>query len=996
MIPVFRRTVLGGIALWVLFPGGWLGALPSWVDNSSLPCFPPIRDQNSATGSCIPWATSYYNLGYMTAKERGWDIRSLTNTNQQFSPEWTYNFNNGGQNVGTSDILAVDLLKTSGVAPWSDLPYVAFEVTKWATNGGAYRRALAHRIVDVTNIYFMDTATGRNAVKQKLYEGSVLYLGLYSTGLQWTRLTNDPSTTADDPWTNEWVVDYSRTGGGHCVSIVGYNDDVWCDINRNGVVDTNEKGAWKIANSEGSTFKNNGFFWIAYDAMGLTSSVVPAPTGQSSRIELGQVSNRGVALEVRPVYAPKVVAEFTLSHLSRNQLNVYLGLGSVSNNDTAPTVTWAPSGRVLQVRGGAYAFDGTGVEKDATFCMDFTDLVSNAGPDTRWFLSMIDTATGSNLTFRHFKLYECGSGTDLLVGSNTNQGVFDGPAVFHRYIDWPYTPSTGNTPPTIAPISGFSAPTNAPIVLPFTASDAQTALPGLSFRMTSSDPSIIPNGSVVYDRSGANPVATITPRVGAAGNVTLTLRVTDALGLWAETTVAVALTNQTFTNPVPQVTASHGSLVTNAPFTLTLTADRDGGRVSTNGSNWGSFATTTNLTIHGAVTVWTFGRDAWGNTSATNQRVFGWDGTAPTVTGLLPTQTTNGGFILTLGVDEPWGQVTTNGGTSWITFSTQGLALPILTTTTVSVFGRDNLGNTGATNTAVYTIPAPVVTVDKGDLVTNQAFNLTLTTSRPNGQVSTNGTDFLPFPAVTNLVLDRATTVWTRGVDTNGVTGAVQSNVYRWDTTPPVVTGLGSGFSTNRSFSVAVGLSEGRGYLSTNEGGSWSEFTTSGTNLEITGTTTVWAFGRDDAGNVGATNRATWVFVPFLSGTAMGNLLAEVPQAEVQQEIRSLYTSAPAKVEGLLAEQTGGRLVAPPVSLPGKPVLLLLPKVSDGYVSGEIKILDRQGRTIARWTHPATSGAVALWSKKDSNGQKVRNGMYVVELVSGGRVYRTLTLVNEP
>ena len=52
------------------------------------------------------------------------------------------------------------------------------------------------------------------------------------------------------------------------MTIVGYNDAIWTDVNGNAVVDPGEKGAFKIANSWGSTWQDNGFIWLAYDALG--------------------------------------------------------------------------------------------------------------------------------------------------------------------------------------------------------------------------------------------------------------------------------------------------------------------------------------------------------------------------------------------------------------------------------------------------------------------------------------------------------------------------------------------------------------------------------------------------------------------------------------------------------------------------------------------------------------------------------------------------------
>lgn len=57
------------------------------------------------------------------------------------------------------------------------------------------------------------------------------------------------------------------------MAVVGYNDDIWVDVNDNGKVESGEMGAFKIVNSWGPGYANDGFIWMAYDAVNLFSSV---------------------------------------------------------------------------------------------------------------------------------------------------------------------------------------------------------------------------------------------------------------------------------------------------------------------------------------------------------------------------------------------------------------------------------------------------------------------------------------------------------------------------------------------------------------------------------------------------------------------------------------------------------------------------------------------------------------------------------------------------
>lgn len=535
----------------------------SSVDNSQLPSFPPIRSQGAISPSCVSWATTYYTMSYMTARERGWDITSTTDNTNKFSPEFIYNRLNGGVGNSIVSTNANRILVTSGGVMWSDFPYIDGEYTKWLASGAAYRKALNYRISPgikydaggnpdalantenfITNI---DTVAGQQAIRAKLLEGYILYVGVTNFfGFKYAALGNDQTTAADDPYVGQSIVTYgsSGAGGGHAMTIVGYNDDLWVDINNNGSVDPKEKGAFKIAHSGGTSYRNNGFIWIAYDAIAASSAIPEVVAGQTNRIPVFQPLQTAVYVDAAPVYSPKIVAEFTINHAKRSQVNAWLGIGSVANNDQTPVKTLTPWGRFLNEQGGAFPLDGS-TAADVTYVYDFTDLAKDANADTRWFLVLKDGIAGDPLTLKSFKLYDATAvAGDVMVGSYSVVDTFDGPAIRSYHIDWPYNPANNNTPPTISAISNVAVAPGTNIVLPFVASDVNTPLSRLAFRLTSSNPTIIANGAVTYNRSGANPVATIMPRAGAYGSLSMTLRVTDEGGLWAETTFNVTIANQ--------------------------------------------------------------------------------------------------------------------------------------------------------------------------------------------------------------------------------------------------------------------------------------------------------------------------------------------------------------------------------------------------------------------------------------------------------------------
>ena len=92
--------------------GDELTDFPRAVDNSTLPCFPPIFYQGELN-SCTSVAVTYYQLTHMTGLVRGWD-QKRAGAAQRFSPLWTFNLINGGNNHGTFQARAYAALLAHG------------------------------------------------------------------------------------------------------------------------------------------------------------------------------------------------------------------------------------------------------------------------------------------------------------------------------------------------------------------------------------------------------------------------------------------------------------------------------------------------------------------------------------------------------------------------------------------------------------------------------------------------------------------------------------------------------------------------------------------------------------------------------------------------------------------------------------------------------------------------------------------------------------------
>ncbi len=372
--------------------------LPDAVDNSTASYFPPIRQQIGNT--CVPNAVVYYALGYMTGLARGW-----TSPQQLFSPRFSYNFVN--TNDGGTIIEKVMRISLENGAPslteWPDDASNNF--LKWPTNSVIYRSAMDYRVDQLGDLTISPEFDVRGIVnaKQMLANGYVLIVGSQSFNASYIPISNDPSTSADDIHVGQLIAHANSLGSqAHALTIVGYNDNLWADLNNNGVVNNGEKGAFKIANSWGVSYGNSGFAWISYDALN-KASMVPGAIGVTSRIPI--FDQKAFWLTARSQYRPRAYAQITMTHAKRIQQSLSIGV-SVPTNTTA-SATLAPL--IFSNIGSNYSYNGTTSPVEATFAIDYTDLIESSFitnlQNWKWYLTVGDISNDatalsvSNMTF---------------------------------------------------------------------------------------------------------------------------------------------------------------------------------------------------------------------------------------------------------------------------------------------------------------------------------------------------------------------------------------------------------------------------------------------------------------------------------------------------------------------------------------------------------------------------------------------------------------------
>ncbi len=219
-------------------------ALPTKVDLSKTKYFPPIGNQGQQ-GSCAAWAVTYYGDTYIEAKDNNWDASSGNRT-YLMSPAWTYNKINNGLDQGSTFTDNAEVIKNWGAASIATMPYFDSSLTSWGSTA-AMREAPLHRVKDYS--FIENNGSLISTIKSLINQGIPVNFGI------------DADIYDDAFKDGNYIIsssEYSKNlTPNHGQTIIGYDDTI---------TDDGDVGAFKIANSWGSSWGDHGFYWVTYKA----------------------------------------------------------------------------------------------------------------------------------------------------------------------------------------------------------------------------------------------------------------------------------------------------------------------------------------------------------------------------------------------------------------------------------------------------------------------------------------------------------------------------------------------------------------------------------------------------------------------------------------------------------------------------------------------------------------------------------------------------------
>ena len=439
--------------------------LTSAVDLSASQYFPQIRSQGWVNSGCS-WATAYYQFGYQVAKLEGWNAN--TDASKQFSPKFVFNQVNLGDNIGSSFEFNYEVLKARGAVRYDKFTPLSthsfLECLEWCTNVNDQTEALEYKVTDyekrfLSPLYIERPITFPNStyistIKNYISTGHVLTFTT-SFGKQLTAEENEIPGYSNGRTNINWVYKFLPSGDhsgekvcikcednssgeyNQALSIVGYDDTIWYDYDGDGIQDNFELGAFKVANSHGTGYGNNGFIWVMYDALNKKSCCISNDYYDEDRLEI-MTNYNYYCIEVKKSDMD-LLAYVNVSQSQRDKMEI--GLYSIDSLfNTNGTL-------VLPPQGGCYHFDGTTptIPQTATFVFDLDILASGDRPWCNYQV-FIGNTSGASPTYvnsisiidRTGKVIESNNYTDTvncnsifyehcigMMGDIDNNGIID-------------------------------------------------------------------------------------------------------------------------------------------------------------------------------------------------------------------------------------------------------------------------------------------------------------------------------------------------------------------------------------------------------------------------------------------------------------------------------------------------------------------------------------------------------------------------------------------
>ncbi|MCP5497930.1 MAG: C1 family peptidase [Leptospiraceae bacterium] len=211
-----------------------------YIDSKYLP---PVGNQGQY-GTCVAWSVGYGAMSIMEAVKTG---NSPSTSDKQFSPKhlfWNIQDSKKGENCGgTYPEDAWSYIQKSGIAPLKDVPYEDLGSCSYSSSFENQYKTVAsnYKIENFRKIEVKNSSKAEEDIKDSIANNIpvVIAARLGDNFSTYTYSKNNPYK--NDTYYNDDYCEHSL----HAMLVVGYNDN-----------------AYKILNSWGPTWGDNGYVWV--------------------------------------------------------------------------------------------------------------------------------------------------------------------------------------------------------------------------------------------------------------------------------------------------------------------------------------------------------------------------------------------------------------------------------------------------------------------------------------------------------------------------------------------------------------------------------------------------------------------------------------------------------------------------------------------------------------------------------------------------------------
>ena len=331
---------------------------PDHVNNAENRHFPPVFNQ--AGGSCGSASRISYMFSYELAAYRNLDGKDPAN---HYPSHFVWLHTNSPGDQGKDPFVVqvgVPSAATYGGQTYSALfgyQEESYNDFGWMQGYDKWFEAMHNRMLQPSNFPVnVGTEEGREAVKNWLWNhngdesfaaGGICGIGVASGGV-WKDIpkteTNDAIGVSGMSYVYEWGVQVD-----HALTIVGYDDRIEFDIDKDGIYgepEADELGAWIIVNSWGPYWENKGFIYCPY------AHGVPAFNNDGTAGNRTMPNNFWTPeiYRVRKDYRPLRTIKLEMDYSRRSEIALSAGI-SADINATEPEKT-------VSFIGFTYAGDG--------------------------------------------------------------------------------------------------------------------------------------------------------------------------------------------------------------------------------------------------------------------------------------------------------------------------------------------------------------------------------------------------------------------------------------------------------------------------------------------------------------------------------------------------------------------------------------------------------------------------------------------------------------